>query len=418
MRGATGWAIAGVLLLAGCGGEDPRAEPKPRPERPRAQGTVTYCAEDYTGAERASVRRFNSAHKGNGLRARFRGLPKDPIATYDMIRKELGRGCDVAEIDTAYIAEFAARGSLAELSDHVEPRADEFIGATLETGRWDDRYWAVPRRVDVGLLYYRTDVGAPPKTWQQVYAIARRKRGILYQGDDYETLTIHFLELAYAAGGGVLSDDGTKSVLDSPENLRALEFMRAGLVRGAAPAAVLRLHEEEARAAFGSGHATFMRNWPYAYALLDSAHYSKIVGRFAAAPLPAFGNREPSGVVIGQSIVVANATEHPDAAIALLDHLTGAQDIERALQLFTTPPALEASFESPDIGGVLPHYAQLRKALEVAQPRPVTPAWGSISAAIFKHVHLALEGRAAPRAALKAADRDITRILAATPKPS
>ena len=33
--------------------------------------------------------------------------------------------------------------------------------------------------------------------------------GIVYQGASYEGLTVNFLELLYAAGGKVLSDDGT-----------------------------------------------------------------------------------------------------------------------------------------------------------------------------------------------------------------
>ena len=416
MRTATALAIATALLLPGCGGDDdePRAQPKPR----AAQGTVTYCGEGYSEAERASVTRFNQAHAGDGLRARFKRLPDDPLAAHDMLKDKLGHGCDVAELDTAWIGEFAARGSLLDLTDHVTPREDEFVGATLDTGRWDDRYWAVPRRVDTGLLYYRTDVGAPPKTWQQVYAIARRKHGVLYQAADYESLTIHFLELAYAAGGSVLSDDGTSSVLDSPANLRTLEFMRAGLGQGAAPPSVLQMHEEETRQAFGAGKATFMRNWAYAYLLLDMSQSSDVVGRFAAAPLPAFGGREPSGVIVGQSIAIANSTKNEDAARALLDHLTGAQDIEQALSDFAAAPALKAGFEAPDIGSALPHYAKLRSVLEVARPRPVTPVWGPISLTISKHVHLALEHRETPRAALQAADREITEILAAAPKPS
>ena len=90
--------------------------------------------------------------------------------------------------------------------------------------------WGVPHKTNAGFLYYRTDqVDAAPKTWQEVYAKAAETDGIAYQGAAYEGLTVDFLELAFAAGGKVLSDDGKTAELDSPENLEALQFMVDGI---------------------------------------------------------------------------------------------------------------------------------------------------------------------------------------------
>ena len=38
-----------------------------------------------------------------------------------------------------------------------------------------------------------------------------------------------YLELAFAAGGQVLSEDGKKSTIDSPQNVKALQFMVDGV---------------------------------------------------------------------------------------------------------------------------------------------------------------------------------------------
>jgi multiple sugar transport system substrate-binding protein len=69
------------------------------------------------------------------------------------------------------------------------------------------------------------------------HADAESKGGMVYEGASYEGLTCDFLELAFAAGGKVLSDDGTKSQINSPENLKALQFMVDGVKSGAAPKA-------------------------------------------------------------------------------------------------------------------------------------------------------------------------------------
>ena len=110
-----------------------------------------------------------------------------------------------------------------------------------------------------------------PTTWQDVYAQAKANDGIVYQGAPYEGLTCDFLELAFAAGGKVLSDDGKKAEIDSPENLKALQFMVDGVKDGTAANGVTTYMEEESRRYFESGKATFMRNWPYAYALGEKA---------------------------------------------------------------------------------------------------------------------------------------------------
>jgi multiple sugar transport system substrate-binding protein len=412
--------IAGALLLPACGkSERPESSPArtATPAKPD-RVTVTFCASPFApSAETAAVVRFNKAHGDDGLRARFRRLPDSAQDQYDALVRLVGHGCDVAELDVVWIGDFAAAGVLVDLTEHVEARKDEFIGATVETARYDDRYWGVPRSSDVGLLYYRTDVGAAPKTWQDVYDIAGRKHGIVYQGAAYESLTTNFVEIAYAAGGRVLSEDGRASAIDSAENLRALKLMRDGIVRGAAPSAVTELREEDARLAFSAGRATFMRNWSYAHALADLPAQSKVVGKFTVAPLPAFGQRAPSGVLGGRDLVVATGTDNEQASLTLLDFLTGEDEIGRSMADFSIVPPLEAAYDAPDIGGSLPHYAQLRAALEAAKPRPVTAGWGTISNAIFTNVHAALEGRVTPRAALQAADRQIERVLARVPTP-
>ena len=145
--------------------------------------------------------------------------------------------------------------------------------------------WGVPHKTNAGFLDYRTDqVAEAPKTWQEVYEKAAETDGIAYQGAAYEGLTVDFLELAFAAGGKVLSDDGSKVELDSPANLKALQFMVEGIKSGAAPKSVTTYMEEPARRAFEAGRVTFLRNWPYVYATANRAKATK--GKFKVAPFP------------------------------------------------------------------------------------------------------------------------------------
>ena len=118
----------------------------------------------------------------------------------------------------------------------------------------------------------------------------------------------------------MLSDDGKKAEFDSPENLKALQFMVDGIKDGAAPKAVTTYMEEEARRAFESGRATFMRNWPYAYAI---GKKNKDAPEFEVAPFPEFEGGGKAGILGGHNDVISVYSKNPGGALALVDYLTG-----------------------------------------------------------------------------------------------
>ena len=143
-------------------------------------------------------------------------------------RQEAKSGdCDMFSSDVIWTAEFASQKWLLR-HDGVrrEEGRTQYIPATLDTITYDGKYWGSPRTSDAAFLYYRTDqVKSAPATWQDVYKQAAAGDGIVYQGAAYEGLTCDFLEIAFAAGGEVLSEDGKTAKLDSPANIKALKFM-------------------------------------------------------------------------------------------------------------------------------------------------------------------------------------------------
>jgi multiple sugar transport system substrate-binding protein len=407
----TGMLVA--VAVAGCGGTErrPAADSTAKATATPDATPVVFCAaEDGSDFEQGVVTRFNRLHADDGMQVRFRGIPDAADEAYRFLANRLGRGCDVALPDVTWMGRFAADGRLLDVTDHVAPRTDEFIGRTLETARYHGRYWGVPAQADTGLLYYRTDATAAPKTWQDVYAIAQRKHGLLYQTATQMSLAAHFLEVAYAAGGSVASRDGRHSTIDSPQNLRALELMRDGVAHGAVPKTVLEMNEEKARIAFEAGRATFMRNWPYAYVLIHEN--PRVARRFAVAPLPAFAGHGAAGVLGGKDAVVAKTTADRAAALAFVDLLTSRKEAERLARSYAGTPALKAVYKT-DLGSDMPQQDQIRRALEIARPRPVTPAWQKVEEVIASHVYAVLIGNAPPELALQDAHRRIEIALAA-----
>jgi multiple sugar transport system substrate-binding protein len=426
LLGCTAFAAAGI---AGCGDDEPsgggtggEAEESGTTEGAKvidvnamdnATGEVTVCMGKDTGGDvTAAVKAFNA--QDNGVTAKlleFSTSADEQRASFVQRQEAKSGECDVFSSDVIWTAEFASQKWLYDLTPYVETREKEVIPATLETVNYDGKFWGMPQQTDAALLYYRTDqVEEPPATWQEVYEIAGQNNGIVYQGAPYEGLTCDFLELAFAAGGQVLNEDGTEAMIDSPENVEALQFMVDGVKEGVAARGVTTYMEEESRRYFESGKATFMRNWPYAYALGNAAG-SKVKGKFDVAPFPEWEGAGKAGILGGHNQVVSVYSENPGGALKWIDYLTGEENQKRQFLTASQSPVLAKIFDDPDVQKKYEFASQLKDAISQAKARPVSPVYPQISQAIYENVNEALAGRVSPEEALKTAQSEMQSAL-------
>ena len=330
---------------------------------------------------------------------------------------------DVLQLDVVWTPEFAAAGWILPL-DRFGPPEDDFFPATLRANTWRDSLYALPWFVDVGMLYWRTDLmDAPPRTLAELAALARRgkagegppTRGHVWQGARYEGLVTVFLEYLGAFGGEILTPEG-RVVVDSPEAVRALAFMRDQIYRyDVSPTEVLTWHEEETRFAFQNGTAVFMRNWPYAVSLLSDTAESRVAGRFAVAPMPAAPGGRPTATLGGAQLAVNAHTAHPEAAYRLIAFLTAPEQMLERAAVVGQYPARPSLYDSPALAealGVPP--AGVREIVEAATPRPVTPVYTQLSGILQVHLHRALARQSTPEAALREAAREMREVVERT----
>jgi multiple sugar transport system substrate-binding protein len=416
-------------VVAGCGGDDESgggssgtsqsgstsgAKAVDPASMDSAKGEVTYCTgKDTSGAQKESVKQFNAQFKSQGLSTKLLEFPEsaDEQRNQFIQRQEAKSGeCDIFYSDVIWTAEFASQKWLLDVTPYVKQRESEFIPATFETVKYDGKFWGVPKQSDAAFLYYRTDqVDSPPSTWQEVYKQAAADDGIVYQGASYEGLTCDFLEIAFAAGGKVLSDDGKKAEFDSPQNLKALQFMVDGIKDGAAKKAVTTYMEEQARRAFEAGRATYMRNWPYAYA---TGKKNKNAPKFDVVPFPTFQGGGKGGILGGHNLVISAYSKNPGGALKLIDYLTGEEAEKRDAADFSLAPVLKATYDDPAVQKAMPFAAELKQAIAQAKSRPVSPVYTQISQAIYKNVNEALSGKVSPEEALKTGQSEMEKALA------
>jgi multiple sugar transport system substrate-binding protein len=412
------WAVllvALALAVAGCGGDDDEeggdSQQAPSGDTAKASGDVAWCiGKDTSGAYGTAIDLFKKENPN--VNVTLVELPESADEQRTQLVQRLDAEsdeCDVLGMDVIWTAEFAAQDWLQETTDIIEPRRDDFIPSTLETATYEDKYWAVPYHTNAGFLYFRTDqVEQSPDTWEDVYAEAGQNNGIVYQGARYEGLTVNFLELLYSGGGSVLSEDGQEVTVNSPEGEAALEFMAGGIQEGAAPKAVTTYKEEESRRAFENGNATFMRNWPYAYAL---GKESKIADDFDVGTFPGFNGGEPAGVLGGINLAISAFAKNPEGAAAFIEFATGPEVQKTNFLESASPPATAAAYDDPEVQKKYAFASDLKAAVEQGQARPVSPVYSQISEAIYNNVHDALQGNAEPAAALEKMTSDIERAL-------
>ena len=244
------------------------------------------------------VGEFNRSHPQLQI-AVSRG-PLDTEALSDLAISSLLLGdapYDLLLMDVTWTPKYAAAGWLQPLEPLLGADALEGMAPGAQLGNaFNGHLWRVPLLADIGLLYWRTDLlEQPPRTPQQLEREARRLQqsgavpwGYVWQGRQYEGLSCVFLEVLRGFGGDWIV--GQHPNLDSGAAQRAAAWL-AGLVRnGITPEAVANMNESAALQVFEAGDAAFMRNWPYAWQLLqapDSAVRGKVgVTTVVAEALP------------------------------------------------------------------------------------------------------------------------------------
>jgi multiple sugar transport system substrate-binding protein len=405
-----------ALAIAGCGSDDgdeggggaPEAE---KAGQAKATGDVTWCiGKDTSGAFGTVIDNFNKENPDANVK--LLELPEDAGEQRRLQIQRLeaeNAECDVLGMDVIWTAEYAAQGWLLDVSDFISENGDQFIESTVATTEYEGKNYAVPFNSNAGFIYYRSDeVSEAPKDWESLYEEAAQGNGVVYQGFRYEGLTVNFLELLYSAGGNVLSDDGKEATADSQEVKDVLKFMADGIKSGAAPKANTTYKEEESRRAFESGNATFMRNWPYAYAL---GKESKIADNFEITTFPGYAGNEGAGVLGGYDLAISAFSKNPEGSLAFIEFATGEEQQKLMATEASLPPTLTAVYDDPEVKKAMPFAAELRTAIEQAQPRPVSPVYPQISEAIYNNVFAALQGDASPDEAASTMQEEIQKAL-------
>lgn len=404
------------LIATGCGGSADDAEAGGVP----TLGFMTW--RDPTGLYDRIVARCNRQAKGAW---KVEQIPMGPTtdAAREQLTRRLGAGdasIDMINLDVIWTAEFAKAGWIIDVTKRVEPIADQYIKAAIESVTYEKKMWALPVGLNTALLYYRTDiVKTVPKTWEDVATAASAAKkthpdmaGVIFQGAPYEGGTVDALEFIYGAGGEILSPDGTRSIVTDGDGAEmAFQFLADLMDKKLAPQAVKTYVEEDTRLAFQNGKAVFMRNWPYAYANMNADDASQVKGKFDVVALPGIGGHESASVIGGQNYGITTSSKYPEQAWDAIACMGSEKaQIEKAA-VKGELPVIEALYENAEIGKALPFIQASYDAVKTARNRPITPFYNDITTVINKAYNEVLNGNLSPKNAAKRIDHGVQKAL-------
>ncbi|MEV0395620.1 sugar ABC transporter substrate-binding protein [Polymorphospora rubra] len=176
---------------------------------------------------------------------------------------------DVFYVDAGRFADYAAVGALEPYGDKISDSGDFYESLRTAFSR-DGQLYCAPKDFSTLALQINTDLWTKagltdadiPTSWEQLTAAAEKIKAAgttpLVIGDTRDRIGAFMVQ----AGGWITSPDGTKATADTPENLRALEYVKT-LVDGGLAAYPKQLDAGWAGEAFGKGQAamTIEGNW-------------------------------------------------------------------------------------------------------------------------------------------------------------
>lgn len=351
----------------------------------------------------------------------------DQFAQYKLWLAAGNSDIDVYTTDVIWAPQIADQ--FVDLTEATKDIVGNYFPAIIESQTVNGKLVALPSFTDAPALYYRKDLldkygKSVPKTWDELAATAKEVQdgeraagnadmwGFVWQGNSYEGLTCNALEWVKSSGGGqIIEADGTISI--NNEKAAAAIDRAAGWVGTISPEGVLAYTEEESRGVWQTGNAVFMRNWPYAYALGNSAD-SPIKGKFDVSTLPVGGEGDTSAATLGGwNLAVSKYSDEQEAAIELVKFLSSPEEQKtRAIEI-TNLPTLVATYDDADVAAKAPIIPLWKDVFQNAVPRPSAPTkvkYNEASSLFYNAVHDTLSGNGTAAENLEMLEAKLTEL--------
>ncbi|WP_276274019.1 ABC transporter substrate-binding protein [Haloarcula litorea] len=327
---------------------------------------------------------------------------------------------DVGNMDVIWPAEFAQNGWAAEVSD-PEGHTENMLQTPIDSVTVDGTIYGMPIHTDANALYYRTDLleeygySEPPTTYMELVNMAQDIKdqhdsdlnGYIWQGGANEGLTIMWLNWLWGMGGSVRDGNGNL-VVNTDNGIAALQHA-VDLIHEyeVTPESIPASSTDQNRQTFQQGNTIFMRNWPYAVALMNEDG-SAVQDKFDVAPMPkAEGHPDAENSCLGGWNLFINANaESPDAAQEFASYMAS-MEAQETMALEHSRLPVRQELYADEYFEQAPHLETFATIVDQTSARPATPQYSTFSEIVYSNCNAALVQEKSPEQALNDAQEEI-----------
>ncbi len=328
---------------------------------------------------------------------------------------------DIVDCGSFMLPEYVPGGMYDDISDLFPPDVKaRYMEDMIDSVTVDGKVYAAPLMASWTILFYNAqmyedaglDPDKPPVTWDELLAHGRAiqsKDKNTYAYTDAmahgEQNTTVFFRWAKSAGAQIGEFRGSKYfwMLDSPESIEAVEFLKKMMDEGAMDPGAPIYTQQQVADLFGKGHAALFVNWDMMTIAFRDPEQTPYAGKIKPAAMP--GARPGlSGSIEGHEyMAIPSASQHKEAARKFIKFVnTVENEKRRALEQGMTPVYKEL-FDDPEVKAALPLDVIFQAAANCYY-RPAIPEYAEVAEVISTELQNVLVNNKDVRQALKDAN--------------
>lgn len=385
-------ALFASIALAGCSSDSSA----PAPQNTDGRGPITFAmGKNDTDKVIPIIEKWNSAHPDEKVTLKeLAGEADDQRETLVQSLQAGNSDYDVMALDVVWTADFAANQWLAPLKDDLKVDTSGLLKATVESATYNGTLYALPQNTNGQLLFRNTEiVPEAPATWKDLTASCEAAKAkhvdcLTTQLKQYEGLTVNTAGFIEGWGGHILDDSGAPAV-DSEDSKAGVQALVDGYKDGSISKNSISATEEETNLSFVAGETAYAINWPYMYTNAAEST-SAVKGKFEVSPLV---GKDGVGVSTlgGYNNGINVNSKNKATALDFMKFIVN-EDNQKSFADNSFPPVLASIYDDESLVAKYPYLPALKKSLENAAPRPVSPFYPAISKAIQDNAYAALKG--------------------------
>lgn len=365
--------------------------------------------------------------KQTGINVNFQTLPPSPeerLQTIVTTMRSKQKDPDVLWMDVAWVGQIIGSKWLEPMDTDISPFFEGTIKNVLDK---DNRTYALPMFVDLGMFFYRSDLLSKynqqvPKTWSELIKIAQliqeKEResgnnqfwGYTWTGAQTETLIVYFLEHALSKGTGLYDKLGNIK-LDTPINREALQSLVDFSFKYniTAPDNFTR-GEGETMEFFQTGNVLFQRNWPFVWAL-HNAEDSNLKGKIGITLIPKYDNGKNVSGLGGWFYGVSAFSDNKEQAQKWVEFVTSYQVQEQMVKELAFFSGRKDIYKNKEIINQYPIFSDFERSLKYAIARPTVPYYAEMARVLKEKFNAAVSQTLTVEEALQQAQVELDTIV-------